>query len=470
MDGNIPILMAWPASGLNLSFVDSIRSFIRNAEYYGHRPSCIISFDRSFEEIHPSLSAAIKALPSADRNSISVYDLEKQNDIKKSLKTEIESEILDYALNPASDGIGYGSNINANFLRSAGKLLISTDDDIICQPAQLAHQINNTETGPVWSDKYYPGDMYCYQDRETLLGSLQTVEADVIGRYETYMCQSNESLHSALPESRNKRIMTICPGVYGNSWMSSQSKLLNLRDESRKHLMKNYRVLRFSREIIRIPEKTSLTGSPQFIMAQSVFDNSLPIPPMLSYGRNAEGLSHFLLRLIYPESCTLYPNFGLYHSSRSDPAHYKDSLTDYTPRLSSLIMAAAMYCRPGKGVTDIDERFRILGSGIEEIGSLSDRKFTEALHSALSAGLRNYARQLEELLDVCNQEPILWANDVVAHLESVFALIREPERMFEKEGCGLSVGRTQFHFKNYGRLLACWPVLHRRAASIDLEN
>ena len=450
--------MAWPASGLNSSLADSIESFARNAGRYKQNPDFVVSLDRRFKEIDPELLTRIKNIEKEHSIDIHIYDLDYRKEIKEQLKGIADSEVLDYLLYPAVDGISYGCNKNFNLLLSAGRCLISIDDDIHCRPAQAEAGMGDDL---FWSDEYYPGELHCYRNREEVLEGVSEIELDIVGRYRSFFDLADEM-------SEDGRVFTISPGTYGDSCMASQCPLLNLNDDSRVRIMKNYEELRFSREMVRIPAYNALSRSPQFIMAQSGIDNTRIIPPFINYGRNEDGLLRFLLMLLYPDSLTLFPNFGFLHSPSYPRKADRKSLTVYIPNLSFLLMSAAIYSRPGKDATDIDERFRILGSGIEEIGELPAREFTDAVHSTLSAGLQSYADQLEESLETYNREPELWADDVMVHLESVYSLLREPERMFGEEGCGLSVERAQFHFRNYGRLLSCWPALHRKAASLDL--
>ena len=448
----------WPASGLNSSLLNSIESVVGNAANHNHNPVYAVAFDREYSDIDPSLLNQIKEIGNHYDTEIKLFDLDCRLSLKEELNETAESEVLDSLLYPSIDGLSYGCNKNLNLLLSAGQYLISTDDDIICNPARVGAGISKDL---FWSDEYYPGDLRCCKDRQEILKAVTEIELDIVGSYISFF-----SISDGIKEEG--KIITICPGTYGDSCMASQNSLLNLKDDSRSYLLKNYEELRYSREMVRIPAYNALSRSPQFIMAQAGIDNTIPIPPFLPYGRNSDGLIRFLIMLLYPDALTLFPAFGLLHSPSTPRRADKESLTNYKPHLSSLVMAAAMYSRPGKDITDIEERFRILGSGIEEIGSLPVSDFTEAVHSALSVGLQNYAAQLEESLERYNREPELWAEDVLAHLESVFALLREPERMFGSVGCGLSVERAQFHFRNYGRLLSVWPAIHRRAASLNL--
>jgi hypothetical protein len=453
------MMMAWPASGLNPGLADSVEGFLRNALRYGHNPFSIISFDRPFSEIDPSLISRLREIAAVTGFHISLMDLGRRKEVTEMLGDGFEQDVLDYALYPSSDGTGYGCNTNLNLLLSAGCPLISTDDDIFCRPA-AALSGGDSSSGIIPSGEYYPGELQYCRDRKAVLAGTSEKEIDIIGEYQRFLGKKPEELTERLKDEPG-RVLTVSPGTYGDSCMSMQSSLLKLQGLSREFLMKDYEELKYSRELIRIPRANALSRSPQFIMAQSGFDNGVPLPPFPTFGRNPEGMSLFLTRLIYPASCTLYPAFGLLHAPPGKRSADRESLYAFKPSLSALIMAAAMYFRPNEEITDIDERFAILGSGIREVGSLSDQDFIEDLHGALSRGLQNYMDQMEEILDHQNREPVGWADDMDHHLRSVKALLQDPRRMFGAEGCGVNVKRARFHFRNYGGLLICWPALHK---------
>jgi hypothetical protein len=240
---------------------------------------------------------------------------------------------------------------------------------------------------------------------------------------------------------------------------------LELEGRSREHMLSaGYEELRYSREIVRIAPRTTLSRGVQLMMTQTGFDCRPPLPPFLPFGRNPDGMCALLARILYPRSLTAYLDFGLLHSPPEARLARPEDLYSFAPTLATLIMSVAVANRSAPSTADPAEGFAALGSAIAEAASSGASSFVDLVYAIWAEGAQARAERMEALLENFGGKPTLWAEDVRRHLDDIDDRLAEPASLFGREGCGLSVAQAMGHFERYGRLLAIWPALHARAA------
>lgn len=448
------LFFAWPSSGRRQCLLDSLESLASNVEDHAHDTVFLVASDGPSMGLAPDLAEGLKDIEARYGIRIGLSNLESRREAIAGLSGRADRELIEYALLPCLDGPGWGVNVNVSMLASAGRFLVSTDDDVFCRPARSrtgkGAMAGGDASDLAFSKAYQNGDLLYYPSREALLASMEEVEVDVIGSYKRLLETREEG-----------RVLAACPGMYGDSAMGSARSKLSLEGPSREALMAGgYEALRLSKELVRIAPRTTLSTSPQLIMTQTAFDNRVPLPPFLPYGRNPDGLCAVLTRLVYPDSLTAYLDFGLLHAPPEPRAHVRADLVGYRPGLAELMMALAIACRPDSGVTEPAERFRALGDTLGGLAGLRNTDLVEAIHASWSLQLTSYVERLESLLERYGRSPEAWALDVDEHIEAVNGYLREPSALFGPNGCGLPIDGVRRHLRLYGGLLAIWPELH----------
>jgi len=483
--GEANLVCSWPTSGTRACLVESIAGLARNAAEHGQAASFLVASDGEGEGLAPGITEGLADIERRFGFPVEVCNRASRAELFGRLGADFDRELLEYALLPSPDGMGWGCNVNFSLLKAAGKLLVSTDDDIFCLPGRLASRrdalagamhTGATPTGAtpaeaageaVFSREYYPGELFYCRDRGALLAEVEPTEVDVLGAYRRFLgAEASGLLDSGSDARQGGRVLVASPGSYGDSAMGSSNTILSLEGAARERLISGgYEGLRYSRELIRIPPRDAVSKSTQLMMTETGFDDRASLPPFLPYGRNPDGLAAVLIRLLYPESLTAYLDFGLLHSSEETRSAGRFELCGYRPHLSALVMAVAVANRPDRSVADPADRFLALGKAIAEAGALKPGRFVDLVHGALSPSLQAYAESLEGLLDRHGRSPGAWAADVEEHLGAVNAALSEPTSLFGEEGCGLSIEQVSRHFDRYGRLLAVWPALHAACAA-----
>lgn len=411
-------------------------------------------FSDNLEEPSFSLLESIKNLQKTIP-SLKLFDLKKRQKTVDALSKSFDKELLHYALFPPEDGTGWGVNVNASMLYSSGNILISTDDDIISKPKKLspsflsqmdtALSLENSESSQKVSDEQL---LLYYRTKEALLSSLENSENNLL--------QSYVDIFSANKKS-NEQILWINPGLYGDTGMGSARGTLSLTGTSRAFLHQDYEGLKLSREAINIHLQSTISTKTNLMAGQTAFYNKVPLAPFMPYGRNSDGLSGLLTRLIYPGSRAAYTDFALYHASdgtRNNPAK---TLTWVKPSISDLAMIVAIVFRK-----ETEEGFNYYGSLFSDIARLSNSSFVDHLHGAFSAQYTAVIEYYEKLLERYNREPASWAADMETHIENIQEKMRNPLSLFGKEGCDLSIERAKYHLEHYGEVLKIWPDLWKK--------
>lgn len=460
-------LLAWPTVGNRLSLLPSIDSLASNIALYGHKACFLVACD-SPDGISPDVAKGIKELELKHGIKIAQSNPEARRKLLAGLDGGPDRELLEYALFPDVEEPGYGVNVNYSMLAGAGRLLVSIDDDIISKPALslMAEEEAGDPTGPESSDAgsreyslaYIDAKNHYFENRKSLLAKVQEVDIDILSAYKKFLGKTLSSFVKDLDPELDSTIMLASPGLYGDSGMGSARGVLSLSGKARQALMEEgYNKLKLAREVLRIPPKITLSKNAKLMASMSAFYNKLPFVPFLPCGRNSDGASGLISRILYPKSATAFMDFGLYHSQPERGFFPIEQLLHFVPGLADMIMALAIAYMPSEEVVDPTERYRELGSTFEKIAGQNTGHFVEIVHNAFSMQYMAVVEHLESLLDEYNRQPADWAEDCDIHIASINEVLREPHALFGKRGCGLSVDRVRHHIAMFGALLAEWP-------------
>jgi len=413
-------------------------------------------FSDNLEEPSFSLLESIKNLEKTIP-SLKIFGLKERKNTIEALSESFDKELLHYALFPPEDGTGWGVNVNASMLYSSGNILISTDDDIISKPARIKPALLDALLEKMPSADKKEGDddrlLLYFTNRENLLDTVEEVDVNILQAYLDLFRQNEES-DGKISENP---ILWINPGLYGDTGMGSARGTLSLTGTSRAFLHQDYEGLKLSREAINIQPQSTISTKTNLMGTQTAFYNKVPIAPFMPLGRNSDGLSGLLTRLIYPGSRAAYSDFALYHASdgtRNNPAK---TLTWVKPSISDLAMIVAIVFRK-----ETEEGFNYYGSLFSDIARLSNSSFVDHLHGAFSAQYTAVIEYYEKLLERYNREPASWAADMETHIENIQEKMRNPLSLFGKEGCDLSIERAKYHLEHYGEVLKIWPDLWKK--------
>ena len=390
------------------------------------------------------------------------------------LEDNFNPETVRAALIPGGDldrFVGPGANQNAMILAHAGRRFVSTDDDVFAMPAEL----NDTErTGDPdfkraatdleryeWTDAFLPVHIRYRTSRGEATSSVQPVERDILGEHE-HVLGASVTTQNGNGSRRNGTVRIATPGAYGDSGMGAARTILGIDGVTRSVNFNSddaYLRIRYARDIVRIAEQ-SYVGSGVHLMGMHIgLDNTDLLPPMVPFGRNADGLFGVTTRIIDVASVTAFFDFGVFHDADDRGPFSRSDLVSLYATNPDVMMAVLVHNLPPKEVPDPADRLRYLGAALGELASLPTSEFQTLVHQIWSHGFHAYAERLEGLLETYERHPSAWAADVEEHLETVYERLREPNSIFpEQRGVG-SAEQSKKLVGMYGAILEIWPDL-----------
>lgn len=451
-DAPLSLLFAWPTSGQRNSLGESTGSLFGNLARHGDSSPCLIAYDGS---TRPDIA------PVRSHRQLLISSRREREAFLETLNPEIDDDAARWALLGERPGRGAGTNRNAILLSGAGDIVVSTDDDILCAPAVLPGFRESAVPERTVSREQNPAPCRYFPDRTACVESVVPTEIDLAARYRSFFG----------PEPDAAGIILASPGSYGDSGFGSARGSLSLDNEQRTQLHGDgYERMRLSREITRIPVTDTVARGTGLMTMQAAFDVRIPLPPFFPVGRAEDSLFGLMLRIIYPESRTLFPAFGFLHDPPAPRPFDRRSLTGFSPCLAELVMALAVVCVPASGVTEPGQRFIAVAENLREIASLRMSDFVAVLHESWSGSAISFAENLESLMVKYERRPPAWAEDVDELLGNVYESAREPSRMFGKPGCGFSPEEVRSSVGLYARTLGIWPDLFTLALTHNREG
>lgn len=459
---------SWPTSGNRLCLLHNLWGFAENAARYGRRPHLLVAVDAEMPpETEHRFGEALLQVRQRYGLQGRLFSLAARAGLYDRLKDLCPLPVLQYALESSPDGPGWGVNVNASMLLTAGSYLLSTDDDIECRPAILHGERLTAQA--VFSQTPAPAVFRFYRNRETLLRAVQPVEADLLGAYAALLGKT--AGQTAPPEQIDAEvaprvIRTVSPGIYGDTAMEHSRSLVAASGEARTLLHgQGYEQLRLTRELVRIPAAPSVTHSLMFLATQFAADNRPPLPPFMTYGRNIDGAFMHTLRILYPDTVAGHLGFGLYHNPPVQRMAVPADLSSPSRNLSDILTALVIDAYPPNEITSVEERFVSIGEHLQRIAELSNNRFVEYVYDCIYRKTVPACKRMQELLErYAGESSEAWISDMEALIERTEETLREPSAMYGTAGCGLSPGRARHHIGMYGRLLQVWPRLHARCA------
>ena len=106
---SIPLYLVWPTAGKRRCLTESVTGFAENAAKYGHKPRFVIMTDRDADIFAPGIVTDLREFEKRRGFSFLVVDKAPRENLMQRLEENFSRDILEYALTPHSDGIGWGN-------------------------------------------------------------------------------------------------------------------------------------------------------------------------------------------------------------------------------------------------------------------------------------------------------------------------------------------------------------------------
>jgi len=416
------------------SLVRCLESYIDNSKRHGREIDFVVMDDSEGVGARVETRQKLRDLSERHEVEISYAGLEEKLQYAEALIAESEAppEVVKFALFGLEGCVcSTGANRNALSLHTAGDLVLSVDDDTVCQVGT----VHGTKYGLALDSRrcgfikifFFPNHASALQSivvnnedvlavHEQLLG--KTI-GECISRYsELAEIELDNISHKLLEEMhRRGRIGVTINGMIGDSGWHSPTACLMLEAESRERLVEseaNYRSAWKSRELLRAVNRLTISDSAWCMGASLGLDNRSLLPPFMPVCVNQDGLFGLTLRACFDDVYFGHLPSTIFHLPMEPKSYSTDELlkNGTTFRFCDIAAACMRSADFRLGMCDERERLLALGKHLMELGNLALSDFEELMRFHIWRFKSNNIVMLENLLKLHREKPEFWAKDV----------------------------------------------------------
>ena len=473
-----------PTRGDSVSVVRALHSYIDNAQYFKHSPRFFIADDSVSPEDRSGIQIALSGI-TKDRPVRIVYagEEEKYAFSLRLIDKGIPASVVHLAIFGFGDGsIRTGANRNAISLATAGSLILTIDDDTICNTGKAYTGMANNKLVIEGEGEFQE---FChFADRQAALDSVEFEMIDFVGSHAQLLGQSLPSIVVSATDSEDPpdwdrmcphmlnwlmqgtgQIVLTSSGAVGDSGMHSRIPFLANRNASLMRFEKSegdYARVSQSREIIR-QSRARIVGHTLFF--QTMFaglDNRIPLPPFFPGYRNQDSVFAKTLSVCVEGACIGHIPMVLEHSPNVTRIHADGTVGRI--RVCNLVIACMALWRPRSDEEKVEDRIRSLGKHLEFLGHSPLKDFKAAVYPPLLAEISAFVTNAQELLRSANGQPEYWARDLTRQLDTISARVFDPEFLQPLDlPATISPADALVHVqrlvRDFGRLLQWWPAM-----------
>jgi hypothetical protein len=377
-----------------------------------------------------------------------------------------------------------GANRNALLLHTAGDLIFSADDDIVCRVAAAPEQ----RPGLRASSRRNPLDVWFFADRDSALQALEVLDTDLLSVHEQWLGQDIRSclgrpevnagiaIDEAEPrllrrlQQPSGRVALTLNGTLGDCSWDNPHFYLFQRGATFQRLAGSeaaYRAARASREMAQSVTQPTLAeyADPMFAMCMGL-DNRELLPPFTPLGRAEDVAFGAALSRCFPGAYTVHLPWTLLHAPSDSRSFSQQAM--FAIGLGNLIPSLINQFDPGftQGAA---ERLIKLGLHIEELGRLPGRSFAEWMRLHLMENMSALIETLEERLSSRESPPpAFWVQDTRAVIAQARENALAPlDRLYTLPG---GQATTQHLLLRCGQALRWWPAIVETARTLRSQG
>jgi len=476
--------IGFPTGGNRTAFLErAVRGFAENARAYGRQPDFLISDNSPTTEQSGRFRALAAGLTKETGSPILFAGEEEKRRFAAALIRggQIDPEAVEFALfDPLKTGFSCGANRNALLLASAGRMICSIDDDVICRMAVCP------EPGAAnlfcFSDRD-PYARWLYPDREATLSEAKWVDRDFLGLHEEMLGRDASAFFQDGPsidftmagDEFLRRIHSVTgtvratyTGHIGDPGIPTSTYYLYYDEDNRRRLVESeahYRSVFGSRSVLSVVSMRGIgdaSVSPGMAMA---FDQRELIPPFFPV-LHAEDFSHgAALWQCCPGSWIGHLPVALYHEPGTgkpillpgDLGREKRAVIfEFAHLLRGLILSIEM-----PEHLDAAGRMRLLSRQLAEHATLPPEDFAEFLRDQALMHASGRCEYLARELDEDHEAPDFWREDVEALIEHLRDALTDEDAGIPLDMKGPPLDETRALMQkligSYALLLQEWP-------------
>jgi hypothetical protein len=470
-----------------------LRSFIHNRNTFARKYQIVIADDseRTAAASTRSMLHGLLTTCGVRIHYASIEDREAYA-VELAKEAQVPDEIVEFAiLNPYACSISTGACRNTLLLATSGEMIVSVDDDTICEIAPVPeseHGIGLSSFSYDTAGQEDPIEHYFYTDFESARDSVEFEQRDFVALHEQLLGRDvadcllefsvGESpnlgyLRTALLrniERRKSGVIATTMGFVGDCATDWPGYMVFLSGRAHERLTRSeefYRMALQSRQVITTPRQMTIWDGPVVRTMNIGLDNRVLLPPFLPVYRAQDAVFGAILRLCFPETAQGLLPWILVHAPAETRSVDKDlwiplANLETTARMLALIISSF---KPSYGSRDYQDRLLDLARYLKLLGAMPTEEFYELVRLQFLQGCSNWLRKMELIVESSEGKPTYWADDIrKCELVLRTAMLDEHRDIIPKDlaadvGPNRARQMLQMLVCRYGELLECWPTL-----------
>jgi hypothetical protein len=488
--------VAIPTCGRPDQLVQTFRTYLDNARQFGHTPGFLIADDSPSAAARPVCDQTIRAEAADAGIRLCYAGREQRRQFAAALAEggDIPAAVIRFALlGPGCGGETIGANRNAILLETLGSLVLSVDDDTLCQTATVPQTVPR---GLKLGSHGDLGDVCFFTDRDSALRHVQPQAVDILAEHERLLGKSLSCVVREADEAGGCDLDDMCPhfvealssghghiavtlnglvgdsGAYNNMWV----RVCN-EEGTRRRLdsHESYRTALSSREIVRQVSVPTVSHVLPLLSTFFGFDNRTLLPPFFPAYRNDEGIFGSLLSRCFEHRYAGHLPWTLVHAPTERRA-YPAANPMSSIRISDLILVCLSSWNGRLTGQTADQILRALGEHLVELGSQAQEDFDEMIQLLLWRRASDVMTAMGSQLRRASAEGRdYWTADLGMHMQALEQVLVRPEYIVPVD---LLPSRepaearriTRELVKHFGELLSWWPVIIERTRALSESN
>ena len=382
---------------------------------------------------------------------------------KAAIAEGVPPRVIDWLLPERPTGFAPGAVRNRVLLASAGRRVLSADDDTVCQ----VWSPSRVHDGIAFVSHDDPRETAFFDDRQSAIAS-----ARECGRS---LFHAHANLLGRRAPKRRGVVRATWTGLAGDAAVHCPYTTLfatgRLRDELAADGAAFISALR-SREVRRAPRRNTIVDADWLMMYCAAFDNAALLPPCSPTGANEDGLFATMLRACEPEAFIGQIPLGIVHDSDRKSAYRGTGIPSASEiRMSDAVGALTREWAASARERRVGDRMRGLSRHLIEWSRLRRTEMKdELIRLALSrkAGLLD---RCEALLAGAFPYPRHWRIALERYRVALGESLTDHNFWIPTEhrasGAAVAIAGVRAHVESWGEALEVWPDVRELARRID---
>jgi hypothetical protein len=468
-----------------------LRSYVRHCQEWARRPEVLVVDDSRTE----TGAAANRAVLARLRTELGcrvryVGADEKQRMRARLIANGLDRRIVTFALPIRPEGYAAGGNRNAVLLATAGRAVLSVDDDTECSPwSNPGVRLDGVE---FWGHSDARRHRF-FASRDDARPSA-AVDADLMGAHERLLGQPLsalfapaagraavrepcehvlEALSGHLPAAR---VRLTFAGLAGDSAVDCAYRLLFHSGDARAQMLSSEAIHRLaldSREVRRVVDCATVTHWSWCMTYCIGMDNTELLPPFSPRTYCEDGLFGALLAMCDPHAFFGHIPYGIVHDSERASSYGGDGQTSASCiRMWDVLLALLGRWHAPPTARESGDRLRAIGAYLAGLGDVSRSEFDDLLRTAVLERRCGDIAALDADLAAARRAPRYWRAEVRAYRDRFLASVARPGFFvpieFSRSASAEDACRdVQAYVCDFGRLLSEWPDMVDAAKGVD---